>query len=54
MDDDALDDELQDGLLIGKARLVEAAADPVAVGGQVMHHSLRLDLLAAQLLLLAA
>ena len=46
-DDDALDDELQDGLLIGKACLVEAAADPVAEGGQVMQHRLRLDLLAA-------
>ena len=47
VDDDALDDELQDGLLVGKARLVEAAADPVAEGGQVMQHRLRLDLLAA-------
>ena len=38
VDDDALDDELQDRLLVGKARLVEAAADPVAEGGQVAQH----------------
>ncbi len=31
--DDTLDDELQDGLLVGKARLIEATADAVAKGG---------------------
>jgi hypothetical protein len=52
VNDDALDDELQDGLLVGKARRVETAADAVAEGGQVIQHRLGLDLLAAELLLL--
>ena len=47
MDDDVLDDELQDGLLVGEARLLEAAADPVAKGGELIQHGPRLDLLAA-------
>jgi len=47
VDDDALDDELQEDLLVGKARLLEAAADPVAKGGQIVQHRLRLDLFAA-------
>ena len=47
MDDDALDDELQDDLLVGEARLLEAAADPVAKRGEIIQHRLRLDLLAA-------
>jgi putative transposase len=45
--DDALDDELQDGLLVGEARRIEAAADAIAEGGQVVEHRLGLDLLAA-------
>ena len=47
MDDDALDDELQDDLLVGEARLLEPAADPVAKGGEIIQHGLRLYLLAA-------
>ncbi len=47
MDDDALDDELQDGLLVGKARLVEPAADALAEGGEVLEHGAGLHLLAA-------
>jgi putative transposase len=47
MDDDAVDDELQDDLLVGEARLLEAAVDPVAKGGEVIQHGPRLDLLAA-------
>src|SRR5688500_19477079 len=47
VDDDALDDELQDDLLVGKARLLEAAADPVVKGGEIVQHRPRLDLLAA-------
>jgi putative transposase len=47
VDDDALDDELQDDLLVGKARRVEAAADPVAKGGEIIQHGPRLELLAA-------
>jgi putative transposase len=45
--DDALDDEPQDGLLVGEARLVEAAADAGAEGTQIAEHHLRLDPLAA-------
>jgi hypothetical protein len=45
--DDALDDEPQDGLLVGEARRVEAAADAGAEGGQITEHRLGLDLLAA-------
>jgi hypothetical protein len=45
--DDALDDELQDGLLVGKARLIEPAADAIAEGGQIMEHRLSFELLAA-------
>ena len=48
MNDDALDDELQDGLLVGEARRVEAAAE----GGQVVQRHPGLGLLAAQRLLL--
>jgi transposase-like protein len=47
VNDDALDDELQDSLLVGKARRVETAADAVAEGGQVIQHRLGFDLLAA-------
>jgi putative transposase len=47
MDDDAVDDELQDDLLVGEARLLEAAVDPVAKGGEIIQHGPRLDLLAA-------
>ena len=42
MDDDALDDELQDDLLVGEAHLLEPAADPVAKGGEIIQHGLRL------------
>ena len=52
VNDDALDDELQDGLLVGKARRVETATDAVAEGGQVIQHRLGFDLLIAELLLL--
>src|SRR5512134_379463 len=52
VNDDALDDELQDSLLVGKARCVETAADAVAEGGQGIQHRLGFDLLAAELLLL--
>jgi transposase-like protein len=45
--DDALDDELQNRLSVGKARLPEAAAHTLAEGGQVAQHRLRFDLLAA-------
>ena len=45
--DDALDDEPQDDLLVGDARLVEAAADTGAEGGQIAEHRLGLDPLAA-------
>ncbi len=45
--DDALDDEPQDGLLVGEARRVEAAADTGAERGQIAEHRLGLDLLAA-------
>jgi len=47
VNDDALDDEPQDRLLVGEARLVETAADPVAEGGQVAQHRPGLDLLTA-------
>jgi len=47
MDDDAVDDELQDALLVGEARLLDAAVDPVAKGGEIIQHGPRLDLLAA-------
>ena len=46
-DDDALDHELQDRLLLGQRRLVQAAADPIAEGGQVAQHRSGLDLLTA-------
>src|SRR3954470_10629029 len=45
--DDALDDELQNRLSVGKARLPEAAAHTLAEGGHVAQHRLRFDLLAA-------
>src|SRR5689334_20795776 len=47
VNDDALDDEPQDRLLVGEARLVETAADPIAEGGQVAQHRPGLDLLTA-------
>jgi transposase-like protein len=45
--DDAFDDELQDGLLIGERGMVEPAADAPAECGQVGQHRLRPRLLAA-------
>ena len=45
--DDALDDELQNRLSVGKARLPQAAEHTLAEGGQVAQHRLRFDLLAA-------
>src|SRR5215218_3739262 len=49
MDDDALDDELQDGLLVSKARLIEPATDALAKGGEILENGLGLHLLAASL-----
>ena len=47
VDDDALDDELQRDLLVGKARLLKAATDPVAKSSQIVQHRPCLDLLPA-------
>lgn len=47
VDDDALDDELQEDLLIGKARLLKSATDPVAKSSQIVQHRPCLDLLSA-------
>ena len=43
MNDDALDDELQNGLLVGKAGLVQAAVQAGAERGEIGCHRLRLD-----------
>src|SRR3954449_11510640 len=43
MNDDALDDELQNGLLVGEAGLVQAAVQAAAERGEVGCHYLRLD-----------
>jgi len=47
VDDDALDDELQDGLLVGEGCIVEPCAYPIAEGSQVGHEHLGLGTLAA-------
>src|SRR3954452_14867702 len=47
VDDDALDDELQDRLLVGERGVVQPAAHPFAERGQVGQHLLRLGALAA-------
>src|SRR5215212_9840575 len=43
MNDDALDDELQDGLLVGEAGLVQAVVQARAERGEVGCHRLRFD-----------
>lgn len=45
--DDALDDQLQDGLLVGEGRLCQSPADAVAERFQAGTNSLRLEALAA-------
>jgi putative transposase len=47
MNDDALDDELQDGLLIRKGRVVQPSTDPLTECRQVGQHLLRFGTLAA-------
>jgi hypothetical protein len=46
MHDDALDDELQDGLLVSHRSVVKPAADALAECSEVSQHGLRLRLLA--------
>jgi len=46
-DDDALDHQLQDGLLVSECRLVEAGSDALAKGRQVGAHHLGLHSLLA-------
>ena len=46
-DDDALDDQLQDRLLVGECRLVQAGSDALAKGRQVGSHHLGLHPLLA-------
>ena len=43
MNDDALDDELQDGLLVGEAGLVQAAVQARVERREISCHRLRLD-----------
>src|SRR3954470_3436910 len=45
--DDALDDELQDGLLVGKRSIIEPAADALAECAEVSQDRLRAHLFAA-------
>jgi hypothetical protein len=46
-DDDAFDHQLQDGLLVGECRLVQAGSDALAKGRQVGSHHLGLHSLLA-------
>jgi hypothetical protein len=46
-DDDALDDELQDGLPLGKRGILQSCRDAFAKGRQACHHLPRLGALAA-------
>lgn len=49
MDDDALDDEPQDGLLVGKACGVQPAAYALANGREIVEYGVGIHLLAAEL-----
>jgi hypothetical protein len=48
IDDDALDHQLQDGLLVGEARILQSRADASAECRQVGPHRLRLRALVPQ------
>src|SRR3954469_3783494 len=54
VDDDALDDELQDGLALAEVGLLEPRADPLAERGNVRQHRLDANALVGQAAVLVA
>ena len=54
MDDDALDDELQDGLALTEVGILEPRTDPLAECGHVHQHRLRANALFCQVAVLVA
>jgi hypothetical protein len=54
MDDDALDDELQDGLALTEVGILEPRRDPLAECSHVRQHRLRANVLFSQVAVLVA
>ncbi len=54
VDDDALDDELQDGLALAEVGILEPRADPLAERGHVCQHRLGTNTLLGQAAMLVA